>query len=76
MSTATRPDPGVAKPGVNRLRMLVVMAALDAGVSLAALDLTIVATAARTIADDLGGLDLQAGATTSYLIVSAITTPL
>lgn len=48
----------------------------DAGLSLAALDLTVVATAARTIADDLGGLDLQAWATTSYLIVSAITTPL
>ncbi|MDN5860833.1 MAG: MFS transporter [Pseudonocardia sp.] len=46
------------------------------GVSLAALDMTIVATSVRTIADDLGGLELQAWATTAYLISSAVTTPL
>nr|WP_312858124.1 MFS transporter [Pseudonocardia pini] len=46
------------------------------GVSLAALDMTIVATAARTIADDLGGLSLQAWATTACLIAGAVSTPL
>src|SRR6476660_3226506 len=43
---------------------------------LAALDQTIVATAIRTIADDLKGLDQQAWATTAYLITSTIVTPL
>jgi EmrB/QacA subfamily drug resistance transporter len=43
---------------------------------LAALDQTIVATAIKTIADDLNGLSLQAWATTAYLITSTITTPL
>jgi EmrB/QacA subfamily drug resistance transporter len=52
------------------------MAGLVLGVSLAALDMTIVATAVRTIADDLGGVELQAWATTAYLITAAISTPL
>lgn len=42
---------------------------------LAALD-QIVATAIRTIADDLQGLDRQAWVTTAYLITSTIVTPL
>ena len=46
------------------------------GMFLAALDQMIVATAIRTIADDLHGLDMQAWATTAYLITSTITTPL
>ncbi len=46
------------------------------GMFLAALDQTIVATAIRTIADDLKGLDEQAWATTAYLITSTIVTPL
>ncbi|MGE3284535.1 MAG: DHA2 family efflux MFS transporter permease subunit [Pseudonocardia sp.] len=60
----------------DKRRVRVVLVGLMLGVSLAALDLTVVATAVRTIADDLGGADLQAFATTSYLIASAITTPL
>ncbi|MGY1667923.1 MFS transporter, partial [Geodermatophilus sp. SYSU D00696] len=43
---------------------------------LAALDQTVVATAIRTIADDLQGYDLQAWATTAFLITSTIATPL
>ena len=46
------------------------------GMFLAALDQTIVATAIRTIADDLDGLSLQAWATTAYLITATIRTPL
>ena len=34
------------------------------------------ATATRTIADDLHGFDLQAWATTAFLITSTISTPL
>ena len=43
---------------------------------LAALDQTVVSTAIRTIADDLGGLSQQAWATTAFLITSTISTPL
>src|SRR3712207_5809070 len=43
---------------------------------LAGLDQTIMATATRTIADDLNGFDLQAWATTAFLITSTISTPL
>ena len=43
---------------------------------LAALDQTVVSTAIRTIADDLQGYDLQAWATTAFLITSTIVTPL
>ncbi|MBO3739800.1 MFS transporter [Actinoplanes sp. NEAU-H7] len=46
------------------------------GMFLAALDQTIMATATRTIADDLHGFDLQAWATTAFLITSTISTPL
>ena len=46
------------------------------GMFLAALDQTIVASAMRTIADDLQGLSAQAWVTTAYLITSTIVTPL
>jgi MFS family permease len=46
------------------------------GMFLAALDQTIMATATRTIADDLRGFDIQAWATTAFLITSTISTPL
>ncbi|MBH0781311.1 MFS transporter [Nocardia sp. NEAU-351] len=46
------------------------------GMLLAALDQTIVATAIRTIADDLNGYSMQAWATTAYLITATLTTPL
>lgn len=56
--------------------VLKILAGLMLGMFLAALDQTIVATAIRTIADDLGGLSQQAWATTAYLITSTIATPL
>jgi EmrB/QacA subfamily drug resistance transporter len=68
------PLPGRTLLGMTHRRL--VLAGLMLGVSLAALDMTIVATAARTIADDLGGLSLQAWATTAYLIAGAVATPL
>ncbi len=46
------------------------------GMFLAALDQTIVATAIRTIADDLDGYSLQAWATTAYLVTATLATPL
>lgn len=53
-----------------------ILVGLMMGMFLAALDQTIVSTSIRTIADDLGGLDHQAWATTAYLITATISTPL
>lgn len=57
-------------------QITIILAGLMSGMFLAALDQTIVATAIRTISDDLNGLSLQAWATTAYLITSTIATPL
>lgn len=57
-------------------QIVTILVGLMLGMFLAALDQTIVATAIRTIADDLQGLDRQAWATTAYLITSTIVTPL
>jgi EmrB/QacA subfamily drug resistance transporter len=43
---------------------------------LSALNQTIVGTAMRTIADELGGLSLQAWVTTAFLIASTVSTPI
>ena len=68
------PAPG---PGAfTHRQIMTILGALMLGILLAALDQTIVATAIRTIADDLHGLDLQAWATTAYLITATISTPL
>ncbi|HEY3437431.1 MAG TPA: MDR family MFS transporter, partial [Actinotalea sp.] len=57
-------------------QILTILGGLMMGMFLAALDQTIVATAIRTIGDDLNGLSLQAWVTTAYLITSTIATPL
>ena len=57
-------------------QIVTILVGLMMGMFLAALDQTIVATAIRTIADDLKGLNHQAWATTAYLITSTIVTPL
>ncbi|TFV83379.1 MDR family MFS transporter [Blastococcus sp. CT_GayMR16] len=63
--------------GVFTHRQIVtILAGLLLGMFLAALDQTVVSTAIRTIADDLQGYDLQAWATTAFLITSTIATPL
>jgi EmrB/QacA subfamily drug resistance transporter len=70
-SAVARPD----GPLTHR-QIVTILIGLMMGMFLAALDQTIVATAIRTIADDLKGLDEQAWATTAYLITSTIVTPL
>ena len=55
---------------------MTILVGLMLGMFLAALDQTVVSTAIRTIADDLHGYDLQAWATTAFLITSTIATPL
>ncbi|WP_092966397.1 MDR family MFS transporter [Agromyces sp. CF514] len=57
-------------------QILLVIFGLMSAMFLSALDQTIVGTSMRTIADDLGGLDLQAWVTTAYLITATITTPI
>jgi EmrB/QacA subfamily drug resistance transporter len=66
-----------AKTGVMTKRQIqFVLIGLMAGMFLSALDQNIVGSAMRTIADDLKGLELQAWATTAYLITSTISTPI
>ncbi|MEU8611812.1 MDR family MFS transporter [Actinoplanes sp. NPDC048791] len=70
--------PGAGQPSAEftHRQILTILAGLMMGMFLAALDQTIMATATRTIADDLRGFDLQAWATTAFLITSTISTPL
>ncbi|SFK36705.1 MDR family MFS transporter [Geodermatophilus ruber] len=69
-----------AAPGADgaftHRQIVTILVGLMVAMFLAALDQTVVATAIRTIADDLQGYDLQAWATTAFLITSTIATPL
>ncbi|MBF6214607.1 MFS transporter [Nocardia puris] len=66
----------VSEGGFTHRQILTILSGLMLGMLLASLDQTIVATAIRTIADDLDGYSLQAWATTAYLITATLTTPL
>ncbi|HEY3925749.1 MAG TPA: MDR family MFS transporter [Acidothermaceae bacterium] len=73
------PSAAPAAPGVGGFthkQVLTILAGLMLGMFLAALDQNIVATAIRTIGDDLHGLSVQAWVTTAYLITSTVSTPL
>ena len=70
------PTPASAPPDLTHRQIVTILLGLMTGMFLAALDQTIVATAVRTIADDLQGLQHQAWATTAYLITSTIVTPI
>ena len=70
------PAPGRTSVEFTHRQILTILAGLMMGMFLAALDQTIMATATRTIADDLDGFNLQAWATTAFLITSTISTPL
>ena len=61
---------------MSHRQILIVLVGLMSGMFLAALDQSVVSAAMRTIADDLGGLSLQAWATTAYLITSTVSTPI
>ncbi|MGY1752916.1 MDR family MFS transporter [Blastococcus sp. SYSU D01042] len=69
-----------AAPGADgaftHRQIVTILVGLMVAMFLAALDQTVVSTAIRTIADDLQGYDLQAWATTAFLITSTIATPL
>jgi EmrB/QacA subfamily drug resistance transporter len=68
--------PAGADGELSHRQILTILTGLMLAMFLAALDQTIVATAIRTIGDDLHGLSVQAWVTTSFLITSTITTPL
>ncbi len=68
--------PAATDGPLTHRQILTILVGLMMGMFLAALDQTIVASAIRTIADDLKGLDEQAWATTAYLITATIVTPL
>jgi EmrB/QacA subfamily drug resistance transporter len=68
--------PAGADGAFTHRQILSVIAGLMVAMFLAALDQTVVSTAIRVIADDLQGYDLQAWATTAFLITSTISTPL
>jgi EmrB/QacA subfamily drug resistance transporter len=70
---AAAPD---ASGAFTHRQIMTILVGLLLGMFLAALDQTVVSTAIRTIADDLNGYDLQAWATTAFLITSTIATPL
>jgi EmrB/QacA subfamily drug resistance transporter len=70
---AAAPD---ADGAFSHRQIVTILAGLMVAMFLAALDQTVVSTAIRTIADDLQGYDLQAWATTAFLITSTIATPL
>jgi EmrB/QacA subfamily drug resistance transporter len=72
-AAAAAPD---ADGAFTHRQILTILGGLMLGMFLAALDQTVVSTAIRTIADDLSGFDLQAWATTAFLITSTISTPL
>jgi EmrB/QacA subfamily drug resistance transporter len=75
-ATTAGPPRAAATGAFTHRQIVIILTGLMSGMFLAALDQTIVATAIRTISDDLHGLSLQAWATTAYLITSTIATPL
>ena len=76
VGTTTGARPASAGGGFTHRQILTILSGLLLGMFLAALDQNIVSTSIRTIADDLHGLNLQAWATTAYLITATISTPL
>ena len=67
---------GPAPVAFTHRQILVIFAGLMAGLFLAALDQTIVATALPTIVGELGGLDYYSWVVTAYLLSSTVCTPL
>jgi EmrB/QacA subfamily drug resistance transporter len=76
MSATAPAVPTGSGEGLTHKQILTILSGLMLGMFLAALDQTIVATAIRTIGDDLHGLSVQAWVTTAFLITSTIATPL
>src|ERR1700733_13424325 len=65
-----------ARPDLSRRAILLIIGALMLGMSLAALDQTIVSTALPTIVGDLKGGSHIAWVITAYLLAATVSTPL
>ncbi|HSX42794.1 MAG TPA: MDR family MFS transporter [Candidatus Saccharimonadales bacterium] len=79
---AARADPSISMPAPqehqerSHAEIMVIISALMLAMLLAALDQTIVSTALPRIASDLHGLSKYSWVATSYLLTSAVATPL
>ena len=73
---APAPAPGAVSGNLSHRQIQVVFSGLMAGMLLAALDQTIVATALPTIVGDLGGLRQLSWVVTAYLLTSTVSVPL
>ena len=72
--SATAATPPATSAGAGELthkQILTILSGLMLGMFLASLDQMIVATAIRTIGDDLHGLSVQAWVTTAFLITAS-----
>ncbi len=74
-SSAEVPNSAGPSPLTHR-QILLVFSGILAGMMLAALDITIVATALPTIVGELGGLDHLSWVVTGYLLTSTASTPI
>jgi EmrB/QacA subfamily drug resistance transporter len=73
---ADAPPSTGGRGALTHREIMTVLAGLMLGMLLAALDMTIMASATKTIADQLHGQTMQAWVTTGYLITATISTPL
>jgi EmrB/QacA subfamily drug resistance transporter len=76
MTTSPNAAPAPAGANLSHRQIQVVFFGLMAGMLLAALDQTIVATALPTIVGDLGGLRQLSWVVTAYILLSTISVPL
>ena len=76
MTAPTAPTASTGGLSLSKKQLWLVFAGLMAGMFLAALDQTIVATALPVIVGDLGGLNHLSWVVTSYLLASTVSTPL
>ncbi|MQA60989.1 MAG: DHA2 family efflux MFS transporter permease subunit [Actinophytocola sp.] len=76
IESAAGPPGDSEMPYLPHRQIITILSGLMMGMFLGALDMTIVTTSIRTIADDLNGLSIQAWVTTSYLITATIMTPI
>ena len=72
----TTPPASGDSPVLSRGAINAILVSLVACMFLSSLNQTVIGTAMKTIADDLGGLALQAWATTAFLIAMTVTQPI
>lgn len=75
-TSRTVPEVQGERGALSHRQIMTILAGLLLGMLLAALDMTIMGSATKTIADQLHGQTIQAWVTTAYLITSTISTPL